>query len=52
MNLVRSTLNRCDRVDDTETAILMAVPVETYAAALFFDDALHELDHGTRAVRR
>lgn len=52
MELIRSTLNRCDGVDHAKAPILVTMPVEPDPATLFFDDALHESHHGASTVRR
>ena len=51
MNLIGAALNRCNRIDDAESAILMTMPVESDVAALFLDDAFHKSHHRARAVR-
>src|SRR6266498_4039963 len=51
MNLIRAGLNCSDRVDDTQTAILMPVPIEPDVATLFLDNVLHKSNHRPRAIR-
>jgi hypothetical protein len=51
VDLIGATLNGGYRIDYTETAILMAVPIKANVASLFLDDAFNEADYRTRAIR-
>src|SRR5215207_828242 len=50
MHLIGPTLDRCNRIDHTQTPILVTVPIEAYAATLLFNNALHKSHHSARAV--
>src|SRR5215217_2767340 len=50
MHLIGAGLNCCQRIDHTKPAILVAVPVETNAAALFLDDVFHKPHDSSRTV--
>ena len=42
MDLIGTRLNSGQRIDDTQTAVLVPVPVETNIAALLVDDAFYK----------
>src|SRR5215213_277849 len=50
MHLVRAGLDCRERIDHAESAILMAVPVEANASALFVDDVFYEAHNSSCAV--
>ena len=52
MNLVRAAFDGGDRIDHSQAAILMAVPVEPHRFALFVNYSAHKSHYRVRAVGR
>ena len=52
MHLIGAALDRRDRIDNTQAAILVAMPIKPNLLTLFVDDSAHELHNFARPVRR